>query len=372
MTQIDVKKVSAKSDLMSFIRFPWEIYHGDPNWVPPMMMDMKTLLNREKNPFFRHSKADYFLAYKEGKIVGRIAAILNNNHNSFHEENVGFFGFFEAIQDQEVTNALLQQVEAWARSHQLDLVRGPMNFSTNDTCGMLVDGYDLPPMIMMTYNPTYYNDLLEQAGYEKAQDLLAYRQFTAQGFNPRLRRIAQSAREIPGLKVRHLNMKKFWDEVRLIQKIYNEAWSKNWGFVPMTDQEIHHLAKELKPVVDARYVYLAEIDGEPAAFALSLPDYNQALIKINGRLLPFGILKLLHYSRKIDALRVMILGVVSRFQSSGLGALLYEMTYDNAAKHGVKYGEFSWILESNKPMNSAAKIMGGEVYKRYRVYEKQL
>lgn len=372
MADIDIRKVTSHSDLMRFIKLPWAIYRGDQNWVPPLLMDMKNLLNRDKNPFFQHSEADYFLALRNGTAVGRIAAVLNNNHNEFHDEKTGFFGFFEAFEDQEVASALLDAAEHWAAARQLDRVRGPMNFSTNDTCGMLVEGFDLPPVILMTYNPPYYNTLLDQGGYEKVEDLLAYRQFTVQGFNPRLRKIAQSTREMPGLTVRKLNMKKFWDEVRLIKEIYNEAWSKNWGFVPMTDAEILHMAKELKPVVDPRLVYLAEIHGEPAAFALSLPDYNQALIKINGRLFPFGLAKLLYYSRKIDALRVIILGVISKYQNSGLGALLYETTYDNGAAAGMRWGEFSWILESNKPMNTAARIMGSKIYKRYRIYEKSL
>lgn len=373
MAKIEVKPVETKSDLHTFIKLPWKIYANDKNWVPPLIMDMKTLLNRKKNPFFQHSEAEYFLASRSDKAVGRIAAILNNNHNKFHEEKIGFFGFFESIDDLEVAQALINKTEIWAKARDLTHLRGPMNFSTNDTCGMLIENYDEPPKIMMTYNPPYYHDFFTKSGYVKAEDLLAYRQYVTQGFNPRLRRIAEIVQKREVVTVRHLNMKKFWNEVEIIKKIYNDAWSRNWGFVPMTDAEINHLAKELKPVVDPRSVFLVEIGNEPVAFALSLLDYNQALIKINGRLLPFGLPKVIYYSRKIDALRIMILGIIKKYQKTrGLAPLLFALLFDAGEQMGVTYGEFSWILESNMAMNAAAVTMGGEVYKRYRIYEKPL
>ncbi|MFQ5630400.1 MAG: N-acetyltransferase [bacterium] len=372
MANVEIKTVASKSDLKKFIKLPWKIYRGDKNWAPPLIMDMKKLLNREKNPFFQHSEAEYFLAFKNGELVGRIAAILNNRHNEFHEEKTGFFGFFESIEDQEVAAALLNKAETWVRGKKQGRIRGPMNFSTNDTCGMLIENFDEPPLIMMTYNPAYYNRFFDTFSYTKAQDLLAYKQYTAAKLNPRLQKIAEAAKSREDLTVRHLNMKRFWDDVEIIKKVYNDAWSKNWGFVPMTDAEIHHLAKDLKPVVDPRYVFIIEIKGDPVAFALSLPDFNQALIKINGRLFPFGLPRLLYYSRKINVLRNMILGVVQEYQkNSGLGALLYSLTWDMGEKTDILYGEFSWILESNKAMNAAAKNMGGTVYKRYRIYEKE-
>jgi GNAT superfamily N-acetyltransferase len=373
MANIEIKTVHTKSDLNTFIKLPWKVYRDDKNWVPPLIMDMQKLLNREKNPFFQHSEAEYFLAYRDGEAVGRIAAIRNNNHNKFHEENIGFFGFFESIENTEVAQALIHKAEEWAKARDLTHLRGPMNFSTNDTCGMLIENYDEPPKIMMTYNPPYYHDFFVKSGYVKAHDLLAYRQYVAQGFNPRLRKVAEAVLKRQDVTVRKLNMKKFRDEVEIIKKIYNDAWSKNWGFVPMTDAEINHLAQELKPVIDPRYVFIVEIGKEPIAFALSLPDYNQALIKINGRLLPFGLLKVLYYSRKIDALRIMILGVVRKYQKSrGIGPLLFAHLYDAGEKMGIKYGEFSWILETNRAMNAAAVIMGAKVYKKYRIYEKAL
>ncbi len=373
MSDIQIVKVESQSQLKTFIRLPWKIYRNDSNWVPPLIMDIKNLLNRQKNPFFQHSSADYFLAYKNGQPAGRIAAILNNNHNEFHGEKTGFFGFFESIDDLEVAKALFSKAEEWVKSKGQERLRGPMNFTTNDTCGMLLEGFDLPPMIMMTYNPSYYNGLLQSLDYEKAEDLLAYKMLTAQRMGDRISKLADLVRQKEGITVRQINMKNFWQEVKFVHRIYNDAWSKNWGFVPMTDAEFHHLAKELKPVVDPRYALIAELDGEPIGFGLSLPDFNQALIKINGRLFPFGLPKLLYHARKIDQIRVIILGVIKKHQHTrGLGSLLYQETYDRGVKHGLTGGEFSWILESNKAMNSAARIMGAHVYKRYRVYEKSL
>ena len=373
MAKLEIVPVETGKDLKQFIMLPWKIYRNDPCWVPPLIMDMKKLLDRRKNPFFQHSEAEYFLARKDGEVVGRIAAILNNNHNAFHNERTGFFGFFECIENAEVAGALLSTAEAWVRERNQDRIRGPMNFSTNDTCGLLIEGFDTPPFILMPHNPPYYQQLLENAGYTKVQDMFAYRMYEEQGINPRIHKIAQIAREREGVRVRKLNMKRFWEELETVKKIYNDAWSKNWGFVPLTEAEIEHLARELKPVIDPDMVLFAEIEGEAVAFSLSLPDYNQALIKINGRLFPFGIFKLLYYARKINAVRVFTLGVMQKYQKSrGIGPLLYEETFLRGTRKGYTWGEFSWILESNKLMNSALKLLGAEIYKRYRIFEKPL
>lgn len=371
MAKVEIVPVDSRKRLKQFIMLPWKLYRNDPNWVPPLILDMKNLLNKKKNPFFLHSEADYFLAVRDGEVVGRIAAILNNNHNAYHNEKTGFFGFFECIDDTEIAAALLQTAEQWVRARSQERIRGPMNFSTNDTCGLLIEGFDTPPFILMPHNPPYYKDLLEQAGYEKVQDLLAYRMYKEQGMNPRIRKIAQLAREHEGVTVRTLNMKRFDEELERVKRIYNDAWSRNWGFVPLTDAEINHLAKELKPVIDPDLVLFAEIDGEAVAFSLALPDYNQVLIRLNGRLLPFGIFKLLYYRRKIDAVRVFTLGVMQKYQKSrGIGPLLYEETFVRGTAKGYRWGEFSWILESNKLMNSALQLMGAQIYKRYRIFEK--
>lgn len=373
MSSTTVKPVSSKRELKQFIRLPWKIYSNDKNWVPPLIMDMKTILSRQKNPFFLHSEAEYFLVCRNGEPVGRVAAILNRNHNKYHHEKTAFFGFFECIDDLDVARALMEKAEEWARGQGQNVLRGPTNPTMNDTCGMLISGFDSPPVIMMTYNPPYYSTLLETLGYGKAQDLLAFYMLSAKKLGDRVIRIAEIARKRSHVHVRNINMKKYWDEVRLVKEIYNDAWSLNWGFVPMTDEEFIHLAKELKPVIEPELVFIAEIDGEPAAFALTLPDYNEVLIKINGRLFPFGLLKLLYYSRRIVNVRILTLGVKKKFAvNKGIAPLLYKMTYDAGGAWGCKGGEFSWILESNKPMVSAAKIMGAHEYKRYRLYEKEL
>ena len=373
MAKIEIKPVESKKDLKQFIRLPWKIYANDENWVPPLIMDMKNMLDKKKNPFFEHSEADYFLALENGEPVGRTAAILNHNHNTYNNEKTAFFGFFEAIDSQEVADALFETVEAWAKERGQDRVRGPMNFSTNDTCGMLLEGFDRPPFIMMTYNPPYYNRLLEELGYGKVEDLLAYMMSEKDGVNPRIKKIAQIAKEKEKIHVRPLDMKHFRRDLEHVKRIYNDAWSTNWGFVPMTEAEVEHLAKELKPVIDPRIVLFAEIKGEPVAFTLALPDYNQALKKINGRLLPFGIFKLLYHSRKIDAIRVVTLGTIKKYQNSrGIGPLLYNELFERGTKNGYYWGEFSWILERNRLMNSALLILGAKVYKRYRIYEKEI
>ncbi len=370
---IEIVPVSGKKELKKFILFPWQIYRDDPVWVPPLIMDMKKLLDRKKNPFFLHAEAEYFLAYKDGRLAGRIAAIVNEMHNQYHNEKTGFFGFFESIEDEEVAQKLLSTAEAWVKERGQEQIRGPMNFSTNDTCGLLIEGFDTPPFILMPHNPPYYQKLIEAAGYAKVMDLLAYRFYGEQGMNERIQKIADLSRKREGVTIRPLNMKKFWDELEVVKKIYNDAWSRNWGFVPLTDEEIEHLAKDLKPVIDPELVLFAMIDGEEVAFSLALPDYNQALAKINGRLFPFGLLKLLYYSRKINAARVFTLGVMQKYQKKrGIGPLLYVETYNRGMAKGYTWGEFSWILETNKLMNAPLQLMGAEVYKRYRIFEKKL
>lgn len=373
MSKIDIMPVDHAQKLRDFIRLPWQIYRGDPHWVPPLIMDMKKLLDQKKHPFFQHSQAEFFLARRNGKYVGRIAAILNNNHNRYYQEQTGFFGFFEAINDQEVANALFETAANWVRQKGMNVLRGPANYSTNETVGLLVEGFDLPPAVMMTYNPRYYVELVEKAGFGKAMDLYAWYMTTAISINPKILRIGEKVLQDQGIVLRTINMKNFWEEVQLIKKIYNDAWSTNWGFVPMTDAEFDFLAKDLKPVVDPRLVLIVEKKGEPVGFSLSLPNFNQALQKINGRLLPFGIFKVLYHSKKIKTLRVLTLGVIKRLQNvSGIGSALYMETYRRGVTAGFDSGEFSWTLENNVAINRGMQLLGADLYKRYRVYEKPL
>jgi hypothetical protein len=373
LSKIEIAPVTNARELREFMLLPWKIYRGDPYWVPPLLMDLKKLFNKEKYPFFQHSQADFFVARRNGESVGRVAAILNNNHNQFHNERCAFFGFFESIDDREVANALLQRAVDWGRERGMTVLRGPMNYSTNDTCGLLVEGFDAIPCVMMTYNPRYYASLIEGGGFGKVMDLYAWWMTQEHGINPKILRVGEKLLKEENIRLRTLNMKNFWGEIEVIQKIYNDAWSANWGFVPMTDAEFVYLAKELKPVVDPRLVLIVERDREPVGFSLSLPDFNVALHKINGRLLPFGIFKLWYYARRIKHVRVLTLGVVRKLQTiSGIGAALYLETFRRGTGVGFGAGEFSWTLETNTLINRGMALLGASIYKKYRIYERLL
>lgn len=365
---VNILEVKSKSELRRFIKFSWKVYEGDSNWVPPLIVDLKTKLNPQKNPFFEHSRARLFIAEKDGRIAGRIAAVINGNHNRTHNETTGFFGFFECIRDSETAAKLFDTAADYLRAEGMTVMRGPANFSSNDDWGLLVDGFDKPPVVMMPYNPSYYIDLMEDYGFRKAMDLFAFwmehRQMTE-----RMMRAAEAMKRRTKINIRTLNMKDFDNEVKRIRKIYNEAWIKNWGFVPMTENEFNHTARDFKLILDPDLALIAEYEGEPVGFSLAIPDINQALIHINGRLLPFGIFKLLHYKKKINAVRVPIMGVTPEFRNRGIDLVFYYETFKNVTSKGYRAGEFSWMLEINEAMNRQAENMGAKVYKTYRLYD---
>jgi GNAT superfamily N-acetyltransferase len=327
------------------------------------------LLSRTKNPFFEHAEAEYFLARREGEVVGRIAAIHNRLHNEVHADRVGFFGFFEAVNDAAVAAALLEAAAAWLQPRRLDVLRGPVSFSTNDEAGLLVDGFETPPAVMMPHNPPYYATLLEAAGLHKAKDLLAY-QRSDTGLPERLVRGASLTEQRYGLRVRALDMKRFDREVEVIKRLYNASWERNWGFVPMTDHEIDHLARQLKPVVVPEIVLFAERGDETAGFAVALPDLNVALrANPSGRMFP-GILRVLWAARKIDRIRILLLGVVPAWRGKGIDVMLFKHVWEKATAKGYYWGEGGWILEDNHAMRNGLERMGFEVYKTYRIYER--
>jgi hypothetical protein len=371
MSQIEIKTVAGKKDVMKFIKMPWQIYKDDPNWVPPLIIDRKKLLDKTHNPFFKHAEMEMFLAYKDGELCGRIAAITNENHNKFHEDNMGFFGFFEAENDPEIAKALLDTAKNWVKEKGKNGMFGPMNPSTNDETGLLVDGFDTPPFIMMTYNPPYYKDLYEGYGLEKAKDLLAwFWDIRGVEFPEKLVKIADVAKRRSGIKLRNLKLKDLRSELELVLEVYNNAWSKNWGFVPMTKEEILHAADDLKQIADEDYLFIAEKDGKPVAFSVTLPNINEVLIKIkNGKLFPTGIFKLLTGIKKTKSVRVLMLGVVKELQNAGLGPLFYLESFKVGQRKGIIGGEFSWILEDNIAMNKGAEAMGATISKTYRVYQ---
>jgi ribosomal protein S18 acetylase RimI-like enzyme len=368
---VTIDAVSTAREKKQFIRLPWTIYAGDPHWVPPLLIERQDFLNPAKNPFFEHAAVRLFLARDAGgRIVGRIAAIDNRHHVARHGEKVGFFGLFECVDDQDTANALFDAAAGFLRDRGLEVMRGPENMSINDDVGLLIKGFDRPPFIMMPHNPPYYERLVDGYGFRKAMDLLAYYGEHDDPNPPeRLQRGVAALRKRYAYTIRTVDMKRFPAEVELIKKIYNEAWEENWNAIPMTDHEFSHLAKDLKLVLDPEMCLIAEVGGEIAGFLLALPDVNRALIKMNGRLLPLGLPKLLWHKRRIDRIRVIALGILPRFRRMAISSALICETYKRGVARGYRAAELSWILETNAAMNNALINEGFIVHKTYRVYD---
>lgn len=373
--QTQVQPVRTSRDRRAFVEFPYQLYCRDAHWIAPLRMAQKDILNTKRHPFYKTSDVEMFLARRDGRVVGRIMAIFNRAHNEFHNERAGFFGFFEVENNKQAAAALLDAARDWIRERGATVIRGPMNPSTNYECALLVEGFDLDPMVMMPYNPPYYTELLEAFGMKKAMDLYAY-DIGVEYFNHsnKLQRVAERLRKKSNISVRTVNIKDFRNEVEIIRRVYNDAWSRNWGFVPTSEEEFDHLAKDLKQIVDPRVVLIAEqtIDGSPpraVGFLLAVPDLNRALKKINGRLLPLGLLKLLWHSRKINSIRVITMGGILEFQNLGLGSIFLDEIYRRGPAAGFPTGEMSWVLENNVMMNRAAELIGGRRTKTYRIYE---
>lgn len=371
---MEVREVEGRADLERFLKLPWKIYEHDASWVPPLLSDMRSALDPSKHPFYEHATVALFLARRGRAVVGRIAAIENRAHNEFHDDRLGFFGLFESIDDQGVADALLDAAEEWLRGRGLTSVQGPMNLSTNEeVCspGVMVDGWHRPPAVLMGHTPSYYAELIARAGYTKSKDLLAY-WIDAETIPPRLQRAYDRLLRDGRVKLRSLDVRRFDAEVATVRDIYNSAWERNWGFVPMTRAELDYMARHLKPIVEPKLCAFAEVDGETVGFALGLPDYNVALRHVNGRLFPFGILKLLWYRRKIADARTITLGLKPGYRNRGLDALLIAHLIIEARKIGIWKGECSWILEDNWDMRRGLDRIGAVPDKTYRLFEKPL
>jgi len=372
---VSIQDVNTKADVKKFIDFAHHLYEDDQYYVPELYIAQKEMFDTAKYPFYEYGEVKSFLAYQGDKIVGRISAISNPRYNEYHSSNIGFFGFFDCINSKEVSTALFETASNHLRSYGYDQVVGPTNFSTNETAGLLVNGFEDSPKIMMTYNASYYEELVEGFGFKKEMDLYAFYIKTTEasekylGLSSKLEERLKSK----GITIRNVNPKNWKSEVAKIKQLYNSAWEKNWGFVPFTDAEFKHLADGLKMLIDQDFAYIAERGEEAVGFSISLPNINEITKTFKkGRLLPFNIFKLLLNKNKVSAVRIVASGVVEEFRMKGIEAIFFAKNIAEARKRGLDGGEASWILESNGPMRSAAEKLNGKLYKTYRLYSKPL
>ncbi|HZE98439.1 MAG TPA: GNAT family N-acetyltransferase [Planctomycetota bacterium] len=364
---------SSPRELETFIRMPFRLYHDDTRWIPPLVSSELRMMNPKVNPFYRHSEAAHFMVERDGKLIGRISAIDNRLHNETQKEKTGFWGYFECENDPEVATLLFDTAADWLRKRGLTRMLGPANPSLNDPCGLLVDGFEWSPFVLMTYNPRYYPTLVTKAGFTKAMDLLAYIIPHQELDRARVDRIADIIRKRTKATIRCVDMSKLESELKIINEIYNDAWQSNWGFCPMTEEEIRFTAEDLQSILLPEFAFIAEVAGKPVGFAFALPDINRSLKKCNGSLLPFGWWHFLKFNlRKIPVMRIVALGVRKDHHTSGLGTLLYQKFFIDGLARGYTAAECSWILETNTLMNSPILQMGGKPYKRYRLYERPL
>ena len=374
MNSSGVTIVSTKEEKKRFTDFIYTFYKDEEHWVPPLRMDQKKLIDPKKNPFFDNAEIALFLAEKDDKEVGRIAAILDHRFNEFHGTKTGHFGFFECINDQHTANLLFRVASDWLRDKGMNKVLGPASPSMMDTIGVLVDGFDKDPYIMMPYNFSYYDELILSCGFSKEMDMYAYMVDTETVSLDRINRAMDIVKHrVPDLVIRPLNLKKMESEIKIIREIFNEAWKKNWGFIPLSEKEFEAAGKDLKMIIDTDFAHMAEIKGKPVGFSIGLPNINEILKTMDGRLFPFGIFKLLWKKRKLKSLRTALMGVLPEYQGKGIDALLHHRSIQNGLKGQNKTSsEMSWILETNPEMIHVAERIGGTLDKTYRMYSKEL
>jgi len=371
---LEIRPVASRSDMRRFIRLPARLYRNEPRWIAPLDVDVRKRLDRRRNPWFAHAEAEFFLAWRDGEAVGRITAHIDHRFNEFQDNTWGLFGFFESEDSPETAHELLAAAEAWLRARGRDRMVGPMDFTTNDECGLLVEGHERPPIILSTWHHPYYQQLLEGEGLAKVMDLLMWSlHISGRGkVREAIWRRASRVESDAGIVCRPMRKRDLDNEVTRFLEVYNAAWERNWAAVPLTEEEVRHYARDLKPVLDENWAFIAERadTGEVVGAALTLPDYNQVLAHLNGHLLPLGWLKALYWRRKIDAVRVFALGVKPAYQHSGVAARFYQMHFEAAERTPQKGGEMGWVLETNRAMNRAMEAMGGEIVRRFRVYER--
>jgi GNAT superfamily N-acetyltransferase len=366
---VEIVAVQDKKSWGQFVDLPYRLYRDHPYWVPPLRIAQKELFNTRKHPFYAHAEMQTFLARRNGEVCGRVAAILDRNFNAFWREEAGFFGFFESVDDVEVARGLMEAARRWLRDRGARVIRGPMNPSTNYECGMLVEGFDSSPVVMMPYNSPSYPRLMEAVGLCKGKDLFAWSVTTDAVDEEKAMRVADKAVETNHVAIRPLRMKSFDQDVEIVWNLYNSAWSRNWGFVPMTREEFLHEAAEMKQILKPDLALVGEVDGRAVGFALALPDINIALKHAGGRLFPLGLFKILYHQRLIRNIRVILLGVIEEYRTTGVAAGFYAALIRNGRRLGYERSEMSWILEDNVLMNRSLEAMGARKYKTYRIYE---
>jgi hypothetical protein len=366
---ISVLPVDNEKTLKQFVEFPFALYKDNRYWVPPIKKEVYRLFDKDHNPFWQHTERQLFLVFRDRNVVARACAMVDYNFIEFWGEKTGYFGFFEAERDPDAVRILFDEIRKFQSEKGMTSYIGPFNPSTNDECGMLFEGYFSPPYIMMTYNPDYYHELMKTAGLEKAKDLYAHFFDMKDARLDYLERMASIVRgRVSNMRVRPVNLNDFDAEVKRIREVYNDAWSRNWGFVPMTDAEFVLLAHNLRPGVVPELMLIVEVDNQPAAVSLTLPNYNLLFQKFNGRLGPIEMLKFALNKKKIREARLIIMGVKKQFRKMGMEGLMLLESIKNGQKMGITGGELSWTLEDNYPINNTIAKMGGKVYKKYRVY----
>lgn len=375
-SDLEIIPVHSKKDYKDFVDLPYRLYRKDPHWIPPLKRERSEAIHPKHNPYYEHALVQLFLAKRKGKVLGRISAQIDFEYEKFYKKRLGQFGFFECEKDAEVSQALFQAAEKFLRDNGTTCIQGPFNFSINEEIGLLVEGFQEALMTLMPYNPPYYADLIDQAGYKKVKDLYAWKYLVGEIPKDALE-VSEQLKNYPGLQIRTINMQDLDNELKKIIEILNSAWSENWGFVPFTPKEIQKMAKDFKLFVNPKGVFIAELEGNPIAMCVSMPNLYEMIRDLKGKLFPFGIFKLLWRIKKVryESGRLILLGVKKEFRNTVLGGLsimLYTEIHKRALEVNMKWGELSWTLEDNKSINAGIEFMGGKKYKTYRIFEKNI